>query len=484
MGDVAKLTKEKKVKKETKFEARGEFEASGIENLPDECLIEIFQYLTAIFDRICIEIVCQRWQNLGQGLWKNFKSLDFSAKTWGLEDNHSGEMVIRSIDFCEIIKMSGSYLTRISSDVVTFGQICNLLPNIQELQLWDACSPRRFNKMNRSFIRDACDLILSWMESNGKNIKNFQMKAIDSDFHEYEFSRFLAELKQLKSLCLYECHFLDWTHICLVELPFETIREIVLMSKNKPFDHNILLLMLKKCKNLQTFGIQGCDGPLDQILQVLSSHADTLKNLKVQLTDLSNDSILLSTIPALIHLEKLDVSRSKLVTDEFLDLVSKNCKKLKYLNLYECRKVTDVGISSVCHLEKLTYFNIGELPKIRKPPLERLTNLVVLDSAWNEDIEEKVFCAFLKRATQLRALNVNECSFVSNELLNIAAETTKIRHSNHKLDLYVNDTSINLEDLSRIPPSVNLLKLNHLPVAKYGIENPFSNIDDPQVFIT
>lgn len=164
-------------------------------------------------------------------------------KTWGLENYPSGEILIKSIDFDEIIKLSGRYLTRISSDVVTFGQICHSLPNIQELQLWDACSPRRFNKINRKFISDACELILSWLESHGKNITIFQMKAIDDDYHEYEFSRFLAEMKQLKSLYLYECHFMDWTHTYLVELPFETIREIVLMSKNQPFDHRILFLV-------------------------------------------------------------------------------------------------------------------------------------------------------------------------------------------------------------------------------------------------
>lgn len=92
--------------------------------------------------------------------------------------------------------------------------------------------------------------------------------------------------------------------------------------------------MLQQCQKLHTFGIQGCDGPLDEILQVLTSQADTLKNLKVQIKDLDNHIILLSTIPALINLEKLDVSRSKFVTDEFLDLIGKNCKKLKYLTLY------------------------------------------------------------------------------------------------------------------------------------------------------
>lgn len=95
-----------------------------------------------------------------------------------------------------------------------------------------------------------------------------------------------------------------------------------------------LLQMIKKCKKLQKFGIEGCDDPLEGILEALPSQVNTLKDFKLQLDELENQSVLFSTISALVHLEKLNVNYCNFVTDAFLEVVGKYCKKLTYLNLY------------------------------------------------------------------------------------------------------------------------------------------------------
>ena len=53
MSDLPEMNK--KIKKDTEAEEIRENYTSGIEKLSDDCLIEIFQYLTTISDKIRIE---------------------------------------------------------------------------------------------------------------------------------------------------------------------------------------------------------------------------------------------------------------------------------------------------------------------------------------------------------------------------------------------------------------------------------------------
>ncbi|XP_033218439.1 F-box/LRR-repeat protein 20-like [Belonocnema kinseyi] len=178
----------------------------------------------------------------------------------------------------------------------------------------------------------------------------------------------------------------------------------------------------------------------------------------------------------LINLERLDLSYQNFISDALLEAISQNCKKLTYLNLSYCPGITDRGVSSVCNIDKLTYLSLRESKRIRNPPLEKLTSLIVLD-AYESVLEEECLCIFLKKADRLRALNVAKCPLITNNLLDVAIEVAKTRNSNNQLDLYIAETGIDMNSLDEQPSFLNItsslcMELS-MDVTGYGIKDPF-----------
>lgn len=92
---------------------------------------------------------------------------------------------------------------------------------------------------------DAWRLVLLWLMSHGENVTSFQMKFQHSHYKEEDFTIFFSKMKKLKSFYLYHCDYLDWTGTCLLDLPFESIQEIILTSYGwmMPFDNDLLSLV-------------------------------------------------------------------------------------------------------------------------------------------------------------------------------------------------------------------------------------------------
>ena len=98
-----------------------------------------------------------------------------------------------------------------------------------------------------------------------------------------------------------------------------------------------LLQIIERCKKLVTFCLSGLTkNRLLTIFKAIKSQCEFLKNLKFRIYDdvqLRNPSVLLSTMSMLVHLEKLDITRSNCISDAFLNVVANNCKKLTFLEL-------------------------------------------------------------------------------------------------------------------------------------------------------
>ena len=141
-----------------------------------------------------------------------------------------------------------------------------------------------------------------------------------------------------------------------------------------------------------------------------------------------------------------------------------------------CRHVTDVGISSICNLEKLTYLGISALPNIRNPSLNKLKTLVILEVQESEQIKEDCLCSFIANAHQLRALDIGNCAFITNKFFNIAVEMTQTRKSKIELDLYVKGPTImNDADVNKLP-FFNIITNFIIFPAKYGIQGHITNV--------
>lgn len=145
---------------------------------------------------------------------------------------------------------------------------------------------------------------------------------------------------------------------------------------------------------------------------------------------------------------------------------------LNNLIFSDCEEVTDRGISSLSNLEKLTFLSIESLPKVRNPPLEKLKNLLVLGSRYNANIQEECFCSLLKKAHQLRALDVTSCTLITKKLLNVAIQVTKKRNANNALELFVRETGINMSSINKIPALLNINQCRDYNYEDYGVYGP------------
>lgn len=90
---------------------------------------------------------------------------------------------------------------------------------------------------------DAWQVIVSWLISHGKNIKSFRMEMTHSHYKEEDFVRFLREMKQLQTFYLYTSNEIEWSGTFLLELPFETIQDIILRSGDDGFFGNNVSLV-------------------------------------------------------------------------------------------------------------------------------------------------------------------------------------------------------------------------------------------------
>ncbi|XP_033217484.1 uncharacterized protein LOC117173176 [Belonocnema kinseyi] len=288
MGDVEKMREVENEKMETEMEEIGGTETSEIDKLTEDCLMEIFQRLS-IADKIRIERVSKKWRSLSQRSWNNFKSLDYSVKTWGIKEHPYRQQIIKRINFDKIIRLSGIYLTSICTNTGNFGKICHLLPNIQKLQLLDDCPrkdacPAYNNKLDLlcTYSHDAWKRLFSWLMSYGKNITNFKIELSHLHYEGEDFARVFRKMKQLKTFQLGNADCLDWSETFILELPLETIQEIILRANYRTAFDDKLPMIIKKCKQLETFCTSGAViSKKVGLLKTLTSQAASLKNLGI-----------------------------------------------------------------------------------------------------------------------------------------------------------------------------------------------------------
>lgn len=103
---------------------------------------------------------------------------------------------------------------------------------------------------------------------------------------------------------------------------------------------------------------------------------------------------------------KLDISYSKIITDEQLSLFT----NVYEINLYSCRYITDKGVSCI---KKAVVVNIGMCPLITDEGVSLLTEVVTLDVSGCRLITGSSFILLSK----LQNLNVSMCTSLNKDNL-------------------------------------------------------------------
>ena len=156
-----------------------------IEKLVDDCLIHIFNLLPVI-DRIKVERVCKKWQEIGFQSWSKFKVLNVNPKILGLKP-FGTQHQFPTINRCmmeNILKRCGCYLEKVIDKWIPFGCISLVAEYCANIR---SISTR--NKVSYQ--------VLKKISNNCKNITEFCSYPIFCKFSEDEFDKIdevLAEL--------------------------------------------------------------------------------------------------------------------------------------------------------------------------------------------------------------------------------------------------------------------------------------------------
>ena len=178
--------------------------------------------------------------------------------------------------------------------------------------------------------------------------------------------------------------------------------------RNFHFDHLIISTKLLKCiienlSELRTLTLRSCTGL-------------SLKNIKL--------------ICKLENLKELDISNCSGVSDDALKLVGE-LGKLQVLRIVANFEITDEGL-------------VG------------LSNLKELYCRGCRNLEDHGVINLLKCTSDLQVLDVRKCSRITNSVVDVAIQVTKLRTNNVLLDLHVNGTSINIDKIKENSPLLHL----------------------------
>ena len=314
-----------------------ETEASNlttIENLPEECLIKIFQYLS-LAERARIERVSKTLRDAAKQSWYNVKELKFDHKFLGLKPYPESKIDVFTLR--EILERCGFYLTKI--DLLEYYDCYyDCLPMVAEY-----CPNIQIIKFN-----EPSNIGLKRLSKKCKNIYELTIRAYDT-YYENELADLFSVNKNLKLLEI-STHFAEIAQIgkCLLKLP---LQEMLSIKLDVPFISNLSYL-INNAKNLNVFEVEIDFASTITDLANSCSNLTSL-NLSCNSENIENVDFLFSQVFIKNkNLKSLSLSSFSSLTGECLVSLNKNC--IEEINLYSNYNIQGrYLIESLPHFEKL-----------------------------------------------------------------------------------------------------------------------------------
>ncbi|XP_015109462.1 F-box/LRR-repeat protein 2 [Diachasma alloeum] len=375
----------------------GSEDVDFINRLDNVCLMTIFLYLPP-GDKLTAEKVCKRWRAVSKLAWSNVTHLDLTKFTAGPTDFDKLPDIYKNIQsVARTLKRCGRYLCRLK-----LGSPCHytMIP----------------------FVARHCENLIRLEISlcqNGNHISNVQ------------------KITSLEYFCL-EQMMNDSGSDVLGVLPCENLRELYLHasefgyefeSTQRPklpygYDHYLRDLMNLSVMSLHYFDVRG---PMEDII-----------NQNSKLTSLTLKDCVLTNLnfSGLANLEYLDLESAINVDDNLLDLLAKNCKKLKYLNLDCCDHISDEGLTYLWQLPQLEDLSVNHIYGITDFTFSGLHNLRKLSCEDCECVQSNELITFLRIVPNLEYLNL-KWTRITHQVLIEANAVTKRRANGIPLRLLV-----------------------------------------------
>lgn len=387
-----------------------------MDNLPDDVLLLVLGLLD-IKTRVLIERVCQRWRALARRLWKAQDKLSFM----GVFSISQGKPLTVNI-LRAILERCGKSLRWLDlatashmldhKAVKAIGMRC---PNLEYLdasgvQLTNSCLHQLANrcpKLKTVLLKDCSDVREKGLKRLLRRCKSLERLDL-TDMFEFSGECFNVEGLQLRHLSLRDCSGLTMKGICRIATMCSALTHLVLQECFKLMDVDLLVL----CKNLTALKVLGLARSL--------LHA-TSKGIG-------------DAIAYLRHLEELDLSRNRSVSDVSLATISTSCLKLRCLDLTNCENgITDAAMVHVAKLLELRHLKINNVRKLTDSGVSSLScqgHLITLEARGCELLTDRAVLALVELCRELLLLDLSGCVNVTSEAVSgcvaIVAERTHL----------------------------------------------------------
>ena len=242
---------------------------SAIEKLNDDCLIQIFNLLS-VAERIRVERVCKRWQEISKESWSKVKELDFHPENLGLKlhgKNHQYSKIYKYV-VEKILKSCGRYLEKVKMTenfLFDYGYLVAIFcKNIQCITFGELT----FKSLTK-------------LSNNCKNIAELCINSYISGQENKD--KVLAKLFcNNKSFKILKLHSFRGTGESLLNLPLDELEEIKIHNGSFSLVKN-LTNVIYKSKKLKSFEFSHAKETLIRALAFTSSNL-TILNLQSRST--------------------------------------------------------------------------------------------------------------------------------------------------------------------------------------------------------
>ncbi|XP_015127744.1 F-box/LRR-repeat protein 7 [Diachasma alloeum] len=304
-----------------------------INNLPDDCLREIFRRLP-IYQRVEIEKVCKRWKRIAKTSWHDLKHLPFLRFSNGSMDSKTIREVQKNPNLIKkIVKRCGHFLRELKiatpCDPEVLSTAVNVCPNLSKLTIDGGNIECRTSRCSKKYLLRKFDLNLERF----MKLKHLSLKSFSSSSNVLKSME--MNHKSLTHLSLFYCK-MDADNLLLIT---KLANLEALQVTHSIIDENWLRKFIENCRKIRHLDISYSKSITDSgalNLQKLKN----LECLSIQGTKAITDKSLMH----LYNLRELNCSRCERISDPGIMNLIRNAPNLVFLNLHDT-KITNKTIA-------------------------------------------------------------------------------------------------------------------------------------------
>lgn len=502
-----------------------------INNLDDDCLREIFKFISP-GEKLELKNICTRWNVIIEQTWFHFNELKI-INTLDLKkllgfNKISLEIIENDKIIGNMLRKYGKYIKYINLKTFTseikyelhfvleiISQYCRNLVEIS-LESYDniyndvSLKYIFINNKNLQILKLRGNVIYGdclYYLNHIVNLKTLELYALESE-HFYYLEQSISKLNNnLMKLIVhnYKCVMSPLLYVISKTNNTFIINELELenfntLSNNSAYINNLnnALLKLKninliklkgftlndqtvnnliQLKYIQTLSLKLCFITSISLSRLINFFKNQLISLSLHFNNDENDKSVIEAISnctklkflllgqycgsnltdkstyhlfrKLKNLEELIFQGTEIMDDFLFNLC--NLKNLKIININNCNNITKEGLKYLKYINNLNYLYMNNLNILNYNEISSLfKNLKILDCKKSKSLTNEDVFVFIKNNINLELLYLNECWYLTKELIeNIIIEfenrkkNLKIIERKKKIRIYVYDTHLN-----------------------------------------